>query len=439
MKVFGNSKHSEEKEFHFSVEDTYRPEEQMNMEQEAPAEKEYVEEESRVGGKGRSVGLFLGALCLFVCAIGMCMILITKSADLEPLPAIKATKPMEYVVDIEVPEESVMPAEYTAPVSENGSGLINFLIISVDDEESNMMMLASVNLVSKQASLLSIPRDTYITGNYTEPKLRNVYAASEESGRGIQALVEKSREMIGFWPDYYLVLDEDSVNEIFNQIGDIPFEVPSSPSYTDLESGEQSIDSHSAMQLFSCRNNYSRIETDSTAVQRDLLLLMFDKLFEQQDSAMEIADQLSAVMHTNLKASELAYLIYFLHDLELNDVYSNVLPGEVIEIEEDGKEYFQVNLEEAVKILNAFFNSTKTELTIYDLNFRQLAGDSGEGEYEDYRAYFDNKDDHHYTPTRPQNNDDDDDDNDETEPTEAPPPPTETIPVTPPDPIDPNA
>lgn len=426
MKVFGNSKHSNPKDFHITVEDSNQKEE-LSVENEF--EEETEEQQSRISSKGRSVMLFIGALCIFLCAVVMSMVLITKSADVEPLPVINNIKPMEYVVNMQQPEDAVVPVDFTAPESANGSPIINFLIVSVDDEESTMMMLASVNMTSKRVSLLSIPRDTYITGNYTEPKLRNVYSASEESGRGIQALKEKAREMIGFWPDYYLVLDEASVNQIFNLIGDIPFDVPSSPRYTDLDSGEQHIDSHSAMQLFSCRNNYTNVETDSTAVQRDLLIRMFSALFEQTDSAKENAELLSEVMDTDLNASQLAYMAFFLHDVEPESVISLVLPGEVIEVEEDGKDYFQVDLEEAARILNSYFNPLESELTIYDLNFRQLAGDSGVGEYEEY-GFPDSNNNNNYTPTRPQ-------ETEEPEPTEPDPLPTETPPVTPPDPVDP--
>ena len=171
------------------------------------------------------------------------------------------------------------------------------------------------------------------------------------------------------------------------------------------------------------------METDSTAVQRDLLIRMFYALFEQADSVKENAELLSETMDTDLTASQLAYMAYFLHGVEPESVISLVLPGEVIEVEEDSKDYFQVDLEEAARILNSYFNPLSSELTIYDLNFRQLAGDSGEGEYEEY-GFPDSNNNNNYTPTRPQ-------ETEETEPTETEPLPTETAPTAPPDPVDP--
>lgn len=429
MKVFGNSKRPEKMDdFHMTFDDSYQNEEPLPTdEMEAPEA-----ENSRIGSKGRSVFLFIGALCIFLCAAAMSMVLIIKSADVDPMPAIKNTKPMEYVVNMEQPEEDVIPVDFTAPESATGSPLVNFLIVSVDNNESTMMILASVDMTNKNVSLLSIPRDTYISGNYEEPKLRYVYSSAEESGRGIQALKEKAREMVGFKPDYYLVLDEDSVNQIFDIIGDISFDVPTSPSYTDLDSGEQHINGQSAMQLFSCRNNYTRIETDSTAVQRDLLVRMLTALFAQTDSFKENADLISESMDTDLNANQLAYMAYYLSDLNPNSIVSEVLPGEIIEVEEDGRDYFQINLEEAARILNEHFNPLDSELTIYDLNFRQLAGDPGEGEYEEYGFHDHNNNNNNYTPTRPR----DTEQEDEPDPTE-PTTPIDTISTDAPDPIDP--
>lgn len=429
MKVFGNSKRPEKMDdFHMTFDDSYQNEEPLPMDEMEEPEAE----NSRIGSKGRSVFLFIGALCIFLCAAAMSMVLIIKSADVDPMPAIKNTKPMEYVVNMEQPEEDVIPVDFTAPESATGSPLVNFLIVSVDNNESTMMILASVDMTNKNVSLLSIPRDTYISGNYEEPKLRYVYSSAEESGRGIQALKEKAREMVGFKPDYYLVLDEDSVNQIFDIIGDISFDVPTSPSYTDLDSGEQHINGQSAMQLFSCRNNYTRIETDSTAVQRDLLVRMLTALFAQTDSFKENADLISESMDTDLNASQLAYMAYYLSDLNPSSIVSEVLPGEIIEVEEDGKDYFQINLEEAARILNEHFNPLDSELTIYDLNFRQLAGDPGDGEWSEYGFHDHNNNNNNYTPTRPRTTEGEDDP-DPTEPTT----PIDTISTETPDPIDP--
>lgn len=420
------------KDKNFTPDDFRITEEQYHYQAEPLPEESEEPDNSRIGKKTRSVLLFIASLCVFFASIGMCMVLITKSADVEPMPVITKVNPMGYVVTMDQPEDPFAAGNFIAPESKNDSSLVNILILSVDDKESSMMMLASVDMISRRTALLSIPRDTYVTGNYTEPKLRNVYSSAEESGRGIQALKEKAREMIGFWPDYYMVLDEDSVTQIFELTGDISFEVPTSPSYTDLDSGEQYIDSRSAMQLFSCRNNYSRVETDSTAVQRDLLIQMFAALIQQTETVKENTQLLAESMDTDLTAAQLGYLAVFLRDVAPQSVVSDVLSGTVIETE-DGKEYFQVDLEAAANVLNTYFNPLSAELSIYDLNFRQLAGDSGEGEYDEY-GFHDHDKDNQQKPTVIID-DDDDDDNEETQPTEDVPP--ETDPVTPPDPITP--
>ena len=85
---------------------------------------------------------------------------------------------------------------------------------------------------------------------------------------------------------------------------------------------------------------------------------------------------------TDLSADDLAYLGHLLQGTDMKSIYSRALPGEVIEA--GGKSYYQVDAEEAVNILNEIFNPLDDDLTVYDVNFRQLTGGSGEGSYSDF-------------------------------------------------------
>ena len=87
MKFFGNSKHSDPKDFHITVDES-DPQENLFDEDAEEIEVETEEEQGRISSKARSVMLFIGALCIFFCAVAMSMVLITKSADVEPLPVI---------------------------------------------------------------------------------------------------------------------------------------------------------------------------------------------------------------------------------------------------------------------------------------------------------------------------------------------------------------
>ena len=54
---------------------------------------------------------------------------------------------------------------------------------------------------------MSLPRDTLINGSYTVPKLNSVYAANNGGSEGIEMLLTRVGEIIGFRPDGYMLIE----------------------------------------------------------------------------------------------------------------------------------------------------------------------------------------------------------------------------------------
>lgn len=230
--------------------------------------------------------------------------------------------------------------------------------------------------------MLSIPRDTYISGNFDEPRLNQVYKESESGERGIRAVKEMVKDMIGYWPDYYFVLDDAAMTGIVDLCGKIDFDVPEEPSYCDLSAGSQSLSASKAMKLLTFRNDYTEISTEPARVQRSFLQTLLTELLQDEEMIEYNARAIAGFADTDLSADDLAYLGHLLQGMDMRSIYSRALPGEVIEA--DGKSYYQVDAEEAVNILNEAFNPLEDDLTVYDVNFRQLTGGSGEGSYSDF-------------------------------------------------------
>ncbi len=336
----------------------------------------------------KAIFLFCGALCIFIGVLVMCLLLIQKSgAQTGELPE-AGIKELDYVVN-ELPPESTDPTEplpeLTAPASANDSDILNILLISPEEAtlRTDTLMLLKLDLGSRDVSLLSLPRDTYISGNYELPKLHQVFYAADGGQRGAEAVKEKVKEMIGFWPDYYFVLDQQTMSLLVEQAGgSVDFYVPSAPDYSELTAGNQSLTGASALKLLQYREDYSEIETDSTGVQRDFFLALLEQYLENTEDIMANAAQIAATAETDLSENDLAYLIDFLKRAKLEDAYDTCLPGKEIKV--DGEYFFQVDVEDAVELLNTHFNPLEEELSIYDVNFRQKTGASGEGNYSDF-------------------------------------------------------
>lgn len=342
---------------------------------------------SRVAGI-RAIVLFVLSVAVFIFSVTMSIYLIRHSADTETMVSVGSQiKPLEY--EINVPptqpvtqgEDDPYQLDLKEPESSYGSPVINILILGLEGDRNDTQILCSVNLSERTLAMLSIPRDTYIAGDYEVPKAKNIYSAYEET-KAVSAVKDAVRGMMGFAPDYYFILDEAVLTESLSLINGLSFDVPSSPAYHSLHSGTQTLNGKSAFELFRFKNTWDDVETDPARVQRTFLLALLDALLEDQTRISEICVKVSQVAKTDLTVEELAYMAYLLVDFDFDDAFSRALPGGEKEI--DKETYYEVDPENAVELLNLHFNPMQKELSVYSVNFRQEQGASGEGEYSDY-------------------------------------------------------
>lgn len=371
MKLFGNKKRP-------------APAEKVNTAAAAPlADEEQQEEKSKLQPRTRAIFLMIGAISLFAGAVAMCFTLINQSAEVAAMP-MEEPKAIDYIVNVLPPSTENVPEQLEAPKSMYDANRLNFLLIGIDDatDLTNMLLLASVDLHTKDVAIISIPRETYISGNFKYPAAFNVYKEAEGGEHGIKVIKEKVKEMVGFWPDYYFVLNTKSVNGLLDLTGSIDFDIPEEPAYCDLTAGHQSINGAKAVKLLNYRNDFYEITTEPARIQRMFLQTLFSRLLEDSEHIDENARAIAAFADTDLSSDDLAFLGHLLQGTDMKAIYSRALPGEVVEA--GGAKFYQVDPDEAAVMLNESFNPLAEELTVYDLNFRQVAGDSGVGTYAAY-------------------------------------------------------
>ncbi len=350
------------------------------------------EKQQRTGGllsSGmRAKILFVLSVAVFIFSVAMCLYLIEQSKDVEKIPMVEGeVKPLEYAVNTP-PTQPVTQAdddpyklELREPESSYDSSVINILLLGVEGDQNDTLILCRVNKAERSLAMLSVPRDTYVAGDYSVPKVKNIYGAYDRTKR-IGAVKDALHGMFGFSVDYYFVVDEAVLTQSLSLINGLPFDVPDSPAYHSLQSGKQTLDGKAAFELFRFKKSWTDVETDPARVQRTFLLSLLDALLEDENRIAEICVKLSEIADTDLAVEELAYLGYLLADFDFDEAYSRALPGGEKEIEEEI--YYEVDPNKAVEMLNEQFNPMEKELTIFTVNFRQEQGASGEGEFSDY-------------------------------------------------------
>ena len=145
-----------------------------------------------------------------------------------------------------------------------GQNRVNILCMGIDDNwtdkdevytahaRTDTLFLLSLDLKSRKAAMLSIPRDTYthIAGTTTSTKINAAYALG-----GPERAVETVNELLGVRADHYLVLNIDATKKMVNALGGVDVNVEHEMHYhdkwghlsIDLRPGQQHLDGDAAV------------------------------------------------------------------------------------------------------------------------------------------------------------------------------------------------
>jgi len=211
---------------------------------------------------------------------------------MNPLPA-AAESPtpdnIENTLHEEEPEfddNLVAPERFTDDDRRNN--FFTFLIIGLNEgRNANTVMVASYDATAREGHLISIPRDSLINVNRTGRKLSSSYLAGSGAGRGrdggIRTLMRDVRTVIGFEPDFYILIDYTAFHAIIDVVGGVEIYVPFHMRYTDpfqdlvinIPAGMQHMDGETALHFARFRradrgfqgiSDYQRIENQQTVI-----------------------------------------------------------------------------------------------------------------------------------------------------------------------------
>ena len=227
---------------------------------------------------------------------------------------------------------------------------------------SDVIMLLTIDPVSKRAQLLSLPRDTYvdIEGHEGKTKLGHAYAYGGEE------LAEKTVEdFLDISVDYYATVDYNAVKRLVDAVGgievDIPFDYTYEDTYVvphlyiDFKKGKQKLDGEDAVRYLRIRKIYENQDLDRIQIQQGFLMKLFDKVKSPRMifKIPELIDLVLDNVETNLSYGQIAYLAKMGLEFDKESIQMDTLVGENQRI---GKlEYYVVDQETAREQLKRFW------------------------------------------------------------------------------------
>ncbi len=128
---------------------------------------------------------------------------------------------------------------------------------------TDTMMLASYDVTNQKATVMSILRDTMVNVPWDVKKINSVYLHYGGGEKGIQALYKEISQLVGFEPDYQVVVEWDAVGKLVDAIGGVDFDNPYPMDYHDpyqdlvIEQapGLRHLNGDDAMQIIRWRKN----------------------------------------------------------------------------------------------------------------------------------------------------------------------------------------
>ena len=128
---------------------------------------------------------------------------------------------------------------------------------------TDTMLLASYDVTNQKATVMSIPRDTMVNVSWDVKKINSVYNVNGGGDQGIKALYKEIAQLVGFEPDYQVVVEWEAVGKIVDAIGGVYFDVPYDMNYHDpyqdlvieQAKGYRLLNGDDAMQVIRWRKN----------------------------------------------------------------------------------------------------------------------------------------------------------------------------------------
>ena len=165
----------------------------------------------------------------------------------------------------EIPQEETVsetgnPGQLDATRREE---VYTFLLVGRDDMgggNTDTIMVGCFDVKNGAMDVLSIYRDTLVDVPWEIKKINSVYNL-----QGIEGLQAQIKNLIGYQPDYYFVMEMGAVAQIVDALGGVDFDVPYNMHYDDpaqdlhihFEKGMQHLDGENAVKLLRWRKNNS--------------------------------------------------------------------------------------------------------------------------------------------------------------------------------------
>lgn len=272
------------------------------------------------------------------------------------------------------------PVAGTGGLGERRPGVSTILLAGTDADgmRTDTLMLLSMDMGSGKLSLVSIPRDTLVNGGYPVPKINAAYGWVGKGERGMEELMTRVSEIIGFSPDGYALVELPGFVDLVDCMGGVEFDVPIAMQYRDpaqnlvidLAPGVQKLDGEQAMGLVRFRSGYALADLQRVSVQREFVSAAADQwaTVESVTKIPQLLKWYKEYVTTDLTVRNFAWLGLGLLRADLSVVSMETMPGSGRTI--SGGSYYCLEPGDTAEMVNRLLNPYRRNVAAGDLKIR---------------------------------------------------------------------
>ncbi|MBQ3490382.1 MAG: LCP family protein [Clostridia bacterium] len=282
---------------------------------------------------------------------------------------------------------------------ERKKGFYTFLLAGIDAFSNNtdVLMLASLDTENGEIRIVQIPRDTYINktvGGYKSLTRVNAIFSAEynnqiNEGRSaktaktfaMQDLQKRLSEALCINIDGYVLIDTKGFRSIIDAVGGIDYDVPQDMFYEDpeqelyinLSKGYQHLNGEQCEQLIRYRSGYATGDIGRVELRGDFMVEVFRQVknkFGLEALVKLIKDKsLIQKVHTSISPADMIAYVRMCYQLDDNAVSVRTISGSVVQNPETGAWiYYCLNKQKALNDINECLNVFKNDIeaSIFD-------------------------------------------------------------------------
>jgi len=255
-----------------------------------------------------------------------------------------------------------------------------FLIMATDHDgtRTDTLMYGVFDKKDKDITLISIPRDTYVTVSdetydlmneeYPEPgsksmKINSVHHFGGEK-YGTDMLLEQVESLLDTKIDFYAKINFKAFRYIVDSVGGIDFYVPQNMEYHDplqnlhisLSEGEQHLNGEQAEQLVRYRSGYANADLGRVDVQQQFMKAFISQTFSKGTILSKPMTFVNLILDkqyidTNINAFNIVTYAFVIGGIDTSNIETHTLPGEAAYAR--GQSVYKLDEAETYKLLES--------------------------------------------------------------------------------------